>query len=356
MNENMRFELLAEIAGQNVYPYVKKMDKDFTSSSSYRILSYNMDDVREHSSGKAKALIYSYENINLTPKSVKDYFIMETALDYLALHSYPEYYLNPLAIDPNYRGIINSIGELVIDYKGKEKTINEIIMDDTDSANVKKSEVNQYLEYYLSDMNRIIDESMESVTAKKLREENSMGKRVREMLDSFFFVFVNVLLLLFVTWNFNDIRSFFLQLDYIRLTTYGVVLYPLTTALYDFFYVFYHSYRSKIQEPYRYAQRFLKRNSDVVYKDVRNEKERLYDYISGAINNRILLKNDITDFSKLSSSYIDFKAVQLVSKKERSTFFRTLKNLAWSFRLLEFVVLIFTLIVFFIDLGFSTII
>lgn len=356
MEENMTFFLLAEIASQNVSTKTKKLDPDFKSSSSYHILTYNMDDVRKHASGKAKALIYAYENINLNPKSIQDYFIMQTALDYLALHSYPEYYLNPFAIDPNYDGEVNSIGNLVIDYQGKDKTINEIILDEHDSLVIKKKEVNHYLEYYLSDMNSIIKESMESVTARKLIEEANTKKRVLETLNSLFFILVNVLLLLLILVNFNNIRSTFLHLDFMKFTTYGIIFYPLATAIYDIFYSLYHSYKASVEEPYRYAIRFLRKNPDAVQKDVREQKEKLYDYICGAINNRIVLKNDIKDFTKLSSSYIDFKAVMEVNKKEKSHLYRTLKNLAWSARLLEFVVLILTLIVLFIDLGFGTII
>ena len=106
-------------------------------------------------------------------------------------------------------------------------------------------------------------------------------------------------------------------------------MYFLILFLYDFFFLLFHSYRSRIYEPYNYARRFLKKNQEKLFQDIQDEKDKLYAYISLAITNHVTLKNDIKDFSKLSSSYIDFKSVNEVSAKANGRFYKirhTLKN------------------------------
>ena len=142
MKDELRFKLFSEIVGNDERNSIKNYDSILKGSEAYKILSYNIIDARKSRTRKAKALVYSFDNLTFKPKDVKNAFKLEIMLNYLALHSFPEYYLNPLAISPNYQGEVNSIGDLYIDYPKGDRTINSIIESQEETLSEKKKSRN----------------------------------------------------------------------------------------------------------------------------------------------------------------------------------------------------------------------
>ena len=106
MDGKMKFYLLAELSGWNCQAYLKDERKKVQESESLSILKDNVRKAKGHLSGKAREVVRSYENLRIDPKTIYQAFLIENSIDYLALHSFPEYYINPLAIDPDYEGEI----------------------------------------------------------------------------------------------------------------------------------------------------------------------------------------------------------------------------------------------------------
>ena len=90
--------------------------------------------------------------------------------------------------------------------------------------------------------------------------------------------------------------------------------------VFDIVFVLFQSYRARLRESFDYARRFLAKNADTIYETIRETRDDLYDYICGAINNRMALLGDIKDFSRLKDAYIDLRSVLLFDnlKKKRT--------------------------------------
>jgi hypothetical protein len=354
MENRLKFYLLAEESGWDCSAYAFKDGPKIRDSGSYRVLSYNVIEARKHLSSKAQAIAKAYDNLRFEPKTLEEAFIIENTVNYLALNSFPEYYLNPLAIDPNYAGEVTTLGDLIFDYRGKEKTLNEIILDEGETPEVKKEEVNRKLDYYLTDMNRIVSASLLVIEGKTADEKSFRKATVAVVFEIIGFVLLHFLLAFLFLYPSETFRFYLFHPDPSRFLTYIGFLYPALLFFYDLSAVTFHSYQAKISEPYNYARRFLRRNAGKVFEDIKDGKERLSDYIAGAINSRIVLKNDIRDFSKLSSSYVDFKAVLNVSSLKEKRLYRFLSALDATAMTLAGIMGFVSLIVYILSIAFAT--
>ena len=329
MNPKRYFYLLAEEGGWDCSSYAFSYRDQIVNSSAYRILQINVLECRKYPTSSAKRIAKDFDNLYLEPLTVKDTFVLERQINYLALHSFPAFYLNPLAIDPNYNGEVSSIGDLRFTLEGKERTLNEIILDKNSTIDRKKHDVNNKLEFFLKDRNGLVLESISQLKKQTSSDKKERKRRIRRISDFVYCAILNLLQLFFFLYPNEIFRRGILTPTKSNPFAYIGWMYFLILFLYDFCFLLFHSYRSRIYEPYNYARRFLKKNQEKLFQDIQDEKDKLYAYISLAITNHVTLKNDIKDFSKLSSSYIDFKSVNEVSAKANGRFYKirhTLKN------------------------------
>lgn len=354
MKDELRFKLFSEIVSNDERSSIKNYDAILKGSEAYKILSYNIIDARKSRTRKAKALVYSFDNLTFKPKDVKDAFKLEIMLNYLALHSFPEYYLNPLAISPNYQGEVNSIGDLYIDYVKGDRTINSIIESDEETLGEKKEQIKKYIQYCKDDMATIIQESIDTIQKSLFHKSDKKIVFLQEYFESFLFICFNFFLLFFLIYPFSDFQNLYLYFRPDKISGYIAWIYPIFTFVYDVVFMLFHSYKAKIMEPFNFAKRFLKRSEFKIYQDVEQKGNALYDYIYGAVKNHIQLKNDILEFSMLSTSYIDYEAILEAEEKKKSKSFVILRSLLFSISILEFFFLTLILFVYFFDLVFST--
>ena len=346
MNDEMKFYLLAELSGWNCHTSVKDEKKRIQESESYRLLKENVHKARRHLSGKAREIVRGYETLKIDPKTVYQAFLVENTIDYLCLHSFPEYYLNPFAVDPDYNGEISSLGELIFECAGEEKPLNEIILDDNVSSRIKKEAVAYRLDAYLSDMENIVKHSIEQAKKEAFHPKRDTISAVLRFCEGAFFVLANVFLAFIFIRPFDIFFSFLYRPDPTRLMTYVLYLYPAFVFLYDVVFVLFQSYRARLRESFEYARRFLSKNADSVYESIRDTKERLYDYICGAINNRIELAGDIKDFSRLKDSYIDLRAVLLYGNLKKRRSYRFLRGLLIALTTITLFLFVFSFLVY----------
>ena len=354
MDDTLKFYLLAELNGWNCSAYAFRYSQKLKDCEAYRIIESNIPDAQKHLSGKSQGIVAAYNGLSFEQTTLKDVFICETTLNYLALNSFPEFYINPLAIDPNYDGRITTIGQLYFDYQGAMVPLNDIILDKTVKDDEKISEVNKQLDFYLYDMGRIVEASVSRVSTRAFGDPTTKRMDVVNLLEEILFVVLNGLLVLFFTLPNPAFRQCLYFPDAGRILSYVGFLYPILLFAYDLIFVSYHSYRAKISEPYNFARRFLARNPDKVYDDIRQEREKLGSYIQAAITTNLVLKNDIRDFSKLSSSYVDFQAVLNVSSLKKKKMYILLRSLSLAAETLAGMMAVITLVVFFLALTFNT--
>ena len=351
MDARMKFFLLAEMVGWNVTPELKKEKERLRNGTAYRILQENVPEARKHFSGKAREVCRSFEMLRIDPKSLYQDFITETSLDYLALHSFPEYYLNPFAIDPDDDCPLDTIGELIVDVEGKEYTINEIILNQTIPSQVKKDAIDRKLEEDLADMNRIVGDSLKVITRNQRLGKGFGLRTLLQVAEILLFLTLHVFLLVLFTQRFEIFFSLIASPSPLRAMSYVGYGYPLLLLLYDLSFVLFHSYHARVREPYDYAKRFLSRSSESLFESIRETKEGLYDYLCGAINNRIELKGDIKDFSRLKDSYVDFRSVLLSEEFKKKRSYRLLRSLLLTLSTLMVLFFVFSVVVYVLGIS-----
>ncbi len=349
MENELKFYLLAEESGWDCSPYAYNYFPKIFNSDAYKILSVNILSARNELSKKANDICAQYDNLNKEPKTLKDVFKTEITVNYLALHSFPEYYINPLTINPNYTGDLTTIGELVFDVQGIEMPLNDIILDETIPLDVKKENIDQQLGLYLEDMNELVNTSILSSGNKAFAGKNKQRDFFLSFLGLFGFLACNLLLFFFFIFPSAPFRQALYELNYTYSLSYLAFITPLVVFLFDIFFALYHCYKSKISEDYNYARKFLRKNSDRVFGGILKKKEELYSYINGAINNKIILNNDIKDFSMLSSSYVDFDNVLTVDKLKKKPLYRLFHSLVYVFGTLASMTTLLMLILYLIS-------
>ncbi len=341
MDNELKFYLLAEKSGWNCSTYAFDYRRKLSSLSSYQILSYNVIEAKRHLSGKAKEVVKEYESIKLEPRTLEECFIIETKLNYLCLHSFPEYYINPLSVNPNYKGEINSIGDLIINIQGQDMSINEMIESDRFTPDMKKESVKDAIDDYASDMNVLVSNSIEAIQ-EGTRKRTKKFRALTQYMEILLFIIMNFFLFFTVLYPQNNYWECFYNPRPNYVLTYVSYVLPISILAYDFFFSIYHSINARIEESYHYAKRFLKYHSEKIYDDILYESEKLYDYLSGAINRHITLKNDILDFSRLSNSYIDFEELSKVDSAKKKKGYKAIRTLNYIFTTIAFLVSFFS--------------
>lgn len=353
MDSLMKFYLLAEEVGWDCSPYAFNYFPKIFDSDAYKILSVNVLSARNELSKKAEDICTQYDTLNKEPKTLAEVFKTEITVNYLALHSFPEYYINPLMINPNYSGELSTIGELIFDVQGDEMPLNSIILDETIPLEVKKEHVNRQLNLYLEDMNELVNTSILSLERTAFEGRHKHKDQFWVFLSHLGFFVYNFLLFFFFIFPSAPFREAIYELNYTYSLSYLAFLCPISVYTFDFFFLLYYSYKSKISEKYNYARKFLRKNSNRVFDGILKKKEELYSYISGAINNRILLNNDIKDFSMLSTSYVDLEDVLSSDKLKKKTLYQIYRSLVFVFGticgLITLLTLVLYLISYFID-------
>lgn len=353
MDDILKFYFLAEESGWDCSSYAFNYREKLLSSGAYQVLSINILGAKSHLSYRAQQVCSSFNSLNKEPKTLKDTFILENTINYLALHSFPEYYLNPLAIHPTYSGDVTTLGELILDIQGKDQSINEWITDDSVSLDTKKEEIASLCDEYLIDMNRLVEHSLSLIKQRAFSKGDKKKDFFLKFIEVFFFVMLHIFFLILLVYPFEAFRSCLYHPDSGKVMTYVWYLFPLSLLFFDACFLTFHSYKAKISEPYNYARRFLRTHTSRVYDDLKATRDNLYNYLCGAINNKIILTNDIKDFSKLSSSYVDFdKVIRVEDLKDRKAY-RILRNLLFAFGTIAYLIAVFSMVVYLIGLAFG---
>lgn len=349
MDSTLKFYLLAEESGWDCSPYAFNYFPKLFTSSAYEILSVNVLSARNELGKRAKEICTQYDTILREPKTLHDVFVTEVKINYLALHSFPEYYLNPFTISPTYHGDVSSIGELIFTLKGEEMSLNEIIENQEIPLDTKKEEVNKQLDIYLDEINDLVNSSIKSIDRSSKKETKKSSDIYTSIFSILGFALLNLLVASFFLYPSEPFRQALYELNPNYSLSYLAFLCPMITFIYDIVFITFQAYKSKIAEPYNYAKRFLKKNSKRVFDQILKTKDELYNYICGAINNRLILQDDIKDFSCLSNAYVNFDKILTVNKLKRSNTYRILLSLTTGFGTIAGITTIITLVIYIIS-------
>ncbi len=353
MRNDLKFYLLAEMSGWNVSPYIENISYELVSSPEYKILEENVKLAKDHLSEAAIEVVASFESLDMKPRTVEQVFILQDKIYYLALNSYPEYFINPFAVHPDFNSSVTTIGQLMFSINGKQRPLNDIILDDSISSRDKKLAVDDQIQYYLEDIENTANESLNKLKNDKGFSRNNMGSEVWRIFSIILIILANVFAVILYSCAPDVMMEFLYVPDASRVMTFVMWGYPVALFLFDLFFSIFHSYRARVSEPYTYAKRFVTKNSSKIFDSLEEGYESLKNYVYGAINSRIALKNDIHDFSRLSIGYIDFDAVINVEKVKKRRAYRILSFLSNIFTALCTIMLLLSVIVLIIGVVFN---
>lgn len=266
----------------------------------------------------------------------------------MSLHSFPEYYLNPFAVDPNYNGEVTSIGELFIDCMGRSFSFNDLIADETIPIDNKKESIKKKVDDYLEDMQNLVSVSIASLKKEPLfsKQNHKRFEIFKNIVEFSIMVFSNLFFFFTLIYPLDCYWDCFYNPRWNTMISYTIYLFPSFLFLYDFFFSLFHSYKAKVSQTYQYARRFLKHNSQKVYDDLSKNAVLLENYLFAALDGHISLKNDIKDFSRLSTSYVDLKKVLSIDEIKKQKTYRVFSSLNDIFATIAFVVMSISFIVY----------
>lgn len=355
MENELKFYLLAQLSGWNTSTYAYDYRNELVSSNSYQILSYNILEVKKHYNNEAKRIYNEYTNLKLEPINLKDVFVVQTQINYLSLHSFPEYYLNPFSIPDTYSGSVTSIGDLMVENDSVDMSINSLIFDENITIERKKEIIEEKTLFYLDEMNQLVYDSMELTLSKTFKDQSKNPKLqfIKSILEQLIFFLSNVFL--FITFIHPSIQYWnaIYSPKYDSYLTYVSYIFMIVVFLNNLVYIIFHSYKAKIFEPFNYAKRFLKKRVKTVLDDIKKNSDNFYDYVVGAILNKYKLENDIKNFSKLSTSYIDLLQIINVSDMQNKKSYKVLYNLSVSFLTITGIVLLIAFVSYIFSFTFG---
>lgn len=351
MRNEMYFYLLSEMTNWNCSEYAYQYKSDLYSSQSFAILNANLIEAKKHYSAKAKNIVDRANSLTMQPKDVKDYFLTEIEIDYLALNSFPEYYINPLMIDPDYHGSLNTIGELMFEIKGNNLPLNEIIVDEKTPNDEKKEAISNQLDSYLNDMLNFTQETISKVSQRAFINEETPKQKIFEYISLVFFFLTLGEMFFIYAYPFTSIQDAMFSVDNTKISSFFMLSTMILFIIYLFVFFIYHSYRAKIGEPFNYARRFLSKRSDIIFKEQRKSRNQLQEYIDNAIDSKEPLKDDITSFSNFSTAYIDFDDVFSVDTLKKRKPYKVLHFLNNMFSIMMVSFLLILIIIYSVSLS-----
>lgn len=150
--------LLAEFLKVDVSQYLPDFVSKLLVSPQYLQLQSLMKKLKESKSSIPDELVVAYEKIKINEiDTIQDAMIAYGNINYCLRLVQNGYLINPLLYNPQVK-IINQIGDILIDFDGKNKTLNEVITIDGYTNRYKLQAIKSTLEYWKKDLNdKVLD-------------------------------------------------------------------------------------------------------------------------------------------------------------------------------------------------------
>lgn len=348
MNNVDKTLLLAEKFGADVSFFTSSYVEAIIRSPSYVKLVENVNWADNFPLRKAVALKDDFKSINYDVKSFEESVILSSRINYLFAVSEESFYLNPL-FSYDVKPKTKSIGDLMVDYNGKNHTFNELISDKTRNMSYKGSVIAKKVDSYRLEMNEFLDNIY-----GKTRQRKGISSIVRRVMINFSILFViaalgvmlDIYMLVSNKEMFTSVFSVGFNFTSFGLGEYGIFIFFYLALCYFFFTCILGARINYVFAPYYYFKNFGRNKANKVYTRVNNKAQKLADYIFDHCKKNEELKDDISLFTmpKKYNSELDSYLKCYSIKKDR--FYRFLKSISTFFLVLMILDGIYYLVVF----------
>lgn len=350
MNNIDKAIYLASKIGANFANFDTTYIQDILTSKEYKILLDNIKWTKNFNTQKAINLQDDFKALNYDIKNIEESIILSSRVNYLALVSFENYYLNPF-MKTNFKVRTNSIGDLMLLYDGKLASINDVILDTNHTDNYKMKILSNKCNEYASE---II-----SKNSFDLSLTNS-NKGIKNFIRKTYFI--NILkcifslaafiasLLVFILDN-EVLKEYISYHNESNIYTYTISLFLIGTYLSVFFLLINLCYISNFFYPYFYFKHELKTKINKNVKKILKSSADLTYYLLIAVKEKKILKDDINSFNTDIISNDEFvNYANMYTFKEKHTY-SALVYLYLLSNLIMLVGLVISLVIYFVSKG-----
>lgn len=346
MNSIDKVILLSEYFGNDVTDFKNSYHNSIIDGKVMNKLKMNIDEMQKYDNERIKHLISQYQDLmKEEPVTFEDEVIFNAKVNYLCSITYEQYYINPFTIGNN-ETMTKSIGELMIRFDGKYVSINDIILDSSQSLSSKNKVIAQQVDLYHKEMTKVLRKSVSEIKQSKKSGDKSVQKsRVGHFFIDLVFFLENLYLLLLLLFN-GQVFTNASKISFGNVYSYAFYLPFICVALFDVVFIVANCFRKKDQESYYFAKRYLDFCAKNIFINLANEAIKLHHYIIEAVKTHKILTGDIRKFAKVGGEELDLYGLMSVKSKKDTPAFRlvmTFRNIAMT---LSIIVIIFSSVLF----------
>ena len=295
MREEDKVLLLAEILGVDTSKYIEKYIEELRSSTVFLSLCQNVRIARNIGSYKAQILIDEFESIDFSNiKSLKDYFILLSKINYLFYTSLESDYINPFFYNAEIDSI-ETVGEIVVDFDSRRCSLNDMILDERYTTIYK---IDYLKNCYLDWRKEVVEKFINPLNSILVNKDKLPKVKVFDLPFTLIMITICLSDIIFVLAPLvpsSFIRGLYLQnseniavqvvfnLAFIFLFINNLIVIVIT----------YFRYKSKRE--YIKALRILD-NPRKIIKRVNHQCEKFYQYILNGLTENRLLNHKIKNY------------------------------------------------------------
>lgn len=288
MNTVDRNRLLMEMFGINCGKQAKALSDRLKNSPLYIDSKIKLKQASLSSLPSAVKDYVSLRDLDFSAYTMADYASLETHVLEYSLHSLPIWWSNPMEKEKAKDSPL-SIGSLLVEYKDKYITIDELLQTEDISFQDKKDILENRVNGWESDERLKIINAVKEVNSRK----GGTSSFVRGLMN-----FLSVLLLFFANafsiYLFSNglLQPFITAPDATYLSTYALYLPLAVTIAYDFFFAIYMAIQSRRNQGIDYVRNFSKKKLVKIQKDLSVLVGRMMDYLLEHAKNKTPLHKD----------------------------------------------------------------
>lgn len=301
MREEDKVLLLAEIMGIDTSKYVEKYLDELRSSTIFMRLCNDVGKARNINSYKSQLLIDEFEAIDFSKiNSLTKIHILYAHINYLVHKFEEEDNINPFFYNEDYDKI-NTVGEISINFDGKNYTLNDMILDERYTLEYKLDYIKEQYLLWRKELVEKIREPLKFLMVKEKKIPNIQVIDEGFVIALIFIGLANICFLiapLFPSAFIDNLYSGTAE-SWIQIIFYIASLLMLAIDIYSIIYV---TIRHKKRSKYVRAIKIIN-NSNLIIEELNNKCVKFYSYVLDGLTDGKLLKNPISKYS-LSKKYL----------------------------------------------------
>lgn len=302
MREEDKVLLLYEIMGFDASKFVPKYIEELRCSNNFIHLCKNVAKARNINSFRAQRLIDEFTMIDFYQvKTLKQYFILVSKINYLLANSEALSYLNPFFYNKD-NDKISEIGQISINFDQKNYSLNDMILDERYTQKYKISYVkDKYLEWRYEVKDKVI-EPLKLLMVKQEKIPNLSYRNSDYLIYLIIIAMINFCFLIAPLLPSHFLLSLYRSTCDIKLAQYIFYLMFYDLIFVDACSIIHLRNLKNSIDKYLISRRILKKSHRII-NEVDKKCESLYKYILSGVTDNKFLDDNISKYA-INTDYL----------------------------------------------------